>query len=217
VLFISTRPLHYYQLLPGCCLLIDIHYCTLRLHNPLRAVLRYKSGISRSTSATRHRHRPDRLSHSRGLSSQTLSWVSERQPKQKNERRLRTLRHPPSAIAINTGVFSEHDRWSSSSSSIAHLLLLAARTTSTPPTVSRRWRNHLYVHPPHPSLFHSGRPSSYRTRHSTLSYTLIPVSQFQVVAKDVSSKYKLGFLIRSDIDDIDIDETRRDGDEDEND
>jgi hypothetical protein len=38
-----------------------------------------------------------------------------------------------------------------------------------------------------------------------------------VVAKDVSSKYKLGFLIRSDIDDIDIDETRRDGDEDEDD
>jgi hypothetical protein len=93
VLFISTHPLDYcYQLLPGCCLLFHIHYCTLRLHNPLRAVLRYKSGISRSSSATRHRHRPDRLSLSRGLSSQTLSWVSERQPKQKTERRL-AIRH----------------------------------------------------------------------------------------------------------------------------
>lgn len=98
MLFISTHPLPT-LLLPATTffhLLIDIHYRTLRLHNPLRAVLRYKSGISRSSSATRHRHRPDRLSLSlsRGLSSQTLScWVSERQPKQKNERRLRTLRH----------------------------------------------------------------------------------------------------------------------------
>jgi hypothetical protein len=97
VLFISTRPLHYYQLLPGCCLLIDIHYCTLRLHNPLRAVLRYKSGISRSTSATRHRHRPDRLSHSRGLSSQTLcvgGYLNDSQSWKK--RRNLAIRHPPS-------------------------------------------------------------------------------------------------------------------------
>jgi hypothetical protein len=157
-------------------LLIDIHYCPLRLHNPLRAVLRYKSGISRSSSATRHRHRPDRLSLSRGLSSQTLSWVSERQPKQKTERNLAirhppsAIRHPPSAIAINTGVFastiggrrrryhcgtdsrSTATRIQVDPSTSAHLLLLAARTTSTPPSYNVAGVTISTYTPPYPSL-----------------------------------------------------------------